>query len=310
MPAPTRVLAALVFVALLAVPVSGQRLNRTIETLEEGLPTFGLFTATHSPRNARALATSNLDFIFIDMEHAPLDMETLRNFLLGMTDSRRIAETGSTQMRVTPLVRIPQYGSERLQFIVKQVLDLGAFGIVFPFIGTREEAETAVKSMRYPPRRDDPQPEPRGTRGASPGNATWFWGVGDYSTRADTWPLDPRGELLAVLQIESREGVANIEEIITVGGVGAIFVGPSDLAYSLGVSGDHPDREAAIQTVLAACIRHSVPCGITTGASSIRQRIDEGFTFATIGYHNDAGISTGAGEALRIAREHSGRAGN
>ena len=147
------VFGALVAIAFLigsAFPVRGsaQRLNRTIETLEQGQPVFGLFTANHSQQNARALAASDLDFIFIDMEHSPLDMETLRNFLLGMTDARRIAENGSPQMKVTPLVRIPQYGAEQLQFIVKQVLDLGAFGIVFPFIGNREEAESALAKFR------------------------------------------------------------------------------------------------------------------------------------------------------------------
>ncbi len=292
---------------VLAAPASGQRLNRTIETLERGQPVFGLFTANMSLQNARALATSDLDFIFIDMEHAPLDLETLRTFLLGMVDPGRIAETGSTQMRVTPLVRIPQYGSERLQFIVKQVLDVGAFGIVFPFIGNKEEAETAVKSMRYPPRRGDPQPEPRGTRGSSPGNARWFWGIDDYSSRADTWPLDPDGELLAVLQIESREGVENIEEILSVGGIGAIFIGPSDLSISYGVPGNHEDVVNAIRTVLEACQRHDVACGLTTGAGSVVERLDQGFNFVTIGYWDDAGISTGPGEALRIARQHAGR---
>ncbi len=303
----SRTLIAVLVSLALAAPASAQRLNRTIETLERDLPVFGLFTANLSMQNARALANSDLDFLFIDMEHSPMDMETLRNFLAGMINPRRIAETGSPQMRVTPLVRIPQYGAEQLQFIVKQVLDLGAFGIVFPFIGTKEEAETAVTSMRYPPRRGDAQPEPRGTRGSSAGNASWFWGVSDYSTRADTWPLDPQGELLAVLQIESREGVENIDEILSVGGIGAIFIGPSDLSISYGVPGSHPDVVNAIQTVLASCKAHNVACGLTTGAGSVVQRLDEGFNFVTIGYWSDAGISTSPGTALQIAREHAGR---
>src|SRR5690606_33231863 len=122
---------------LVAMPAAGQtpRLNRTIEALERDLATFGLFTANMSLQNARALATSDLDFIFIDMEHAPLDMETLRTFLLGMVNVRRVAETGSPQMQVTPLVRIPANGGNDIESIVKQVLDVGAFGIVFPFIG-------------------------------------------------------------------------------------------------------------------------------------------------------------------------------
>ena len=300
------------FVALplmvLTQPVSGQHLNRTIETLEDGHPTFGLFTANHSMQNARSLASSDLDFIFIDMEHAPLDMERLRVFLAGMLNPGAIAANGTTQMQVTPFVRIPQYGSEQLQFIVKQVLDMGAFGIVFPFIGNRDEALTAVTSMRYPPARGDAQPEPRGTRGSSAGNAAWFWGVGNYNQRADTWPLDPDGELMAILQIESVEGVENIEDIITVGGVGAIFIGPADLGLSLGVGG--AEREEAIQTVLAACLRHNVPCGITTSENDVQRRIDEGFRFVTIGYWSDAGISQSPGRALQLAREHSGRSSN
>jgi len=300
---------AALFASLAAGPAEGQRLNRAVEVLEAGHPVFGLFTANFSLQNARYLAASDLDFLFIDMEHAPLDMETLRAFLLGMTDKRRIAETGSPQMKVTPLVRVPQYGEERLPSIVKQVLDLGAFGVVFPFIETREQAELAVKSMRYPPRRNDPQPEPLGTRGSSPGNAVWYWGVPDYAERADLWPLDPGGELLAVFQIESREGVESIDEILSVEGIGAIFVGPSDLSNSLGVPGSHPDVEEGVQTVLDACLRHDVPCGITTGPGSVTERLDQGFTFVTIGYWNDAGISTAPGEALRLGREHAGRDG-
>jgi 4-hydroxy-2-oxoheptanedioate aldolase len=292
-----------------AVPAAAQdvRLNRTVETLERDLPVFGIFTANLSLQNARALATSDLDFLFIDMEHGPYDVETLRTFLLGMVNVRRIAESGSPQMTVTPLVRIPMNGRENLEFIVKQVLDVGAFGVVFPFIETRAAAENAVSSMRYPPRQGDAQPEPRGKRGSSPGNATWFWGVGNYSQRADVWPLDPGGELLAVLQIESREGVENIDEIITVPGVGAIFVGPADLALSYGLPGSAPEVEAAIARVLAACRQHDVPCGITTGSSSVERRLAEGFTFVTIGYWSDAGISTEPGNALEIGRRAGGR---
>jgi len=314
MPALIRATLPLAVLTLLAwspSPTSAQgvRLNRTIETLEKGLPVFGLFTANHSPQNARALADSDLDFLFIDMEHAPMDMERLRVFLLGMTNVRRAVEKGNTQMDVTPLVRIPQYGRENLQFIVKQVLDLGAFGIVFPFISTKNEALNAVASMRYPAARGAPDQEPRGLRGSSAGNARWLWGVGDYSERADTWPLDPRGELLAVLQIESREGVENIDEILSVPGVGAIFIGPSDLSISYGVPGSHPDVVNAITRVREACQAHGVSCGLTTGAGSVEQRLAEGFTFVTIGYWNDAGISDSPARALEIARRVSGRDG-
>jgi 4-hydroxy-2-oxoheptanedioate aldolase len=285
------------------------RLNRTIETLEGGHPVFGLATGNFSLTNAQALATSQLDFIIIDMEHSPFDVETLRAFLLGMVDVGRAVEKGSTQMDVTPIVRIPMNGREQLQFLVKQALDVGAYGVMFPFVNTREEALNAVASMRYPQPRGDAQPDPRGMRGSSPGNARWIWGVRDYNERADVWPLDPQGELLAVIQIETPEGVDNIEEIASVPGVGAIFIGPSDLSLNYGVPGNHPDMVAAIQRVLEACQANDLPCGLTTGAGSVESRLAQGFDFVTISWGGDAGISGAAAQALSVARTASGRGG-
>jgi 4-hydroxy-2-oxoheptanedioate aldolase len=305
------ILASAVLGLALAVPATAQelRLNRTIETLQKKQPVFGLFTADLSLQNAQSLARSDLDFLFIDMEHSPFDLETLRTFLLGMIDVRTIVQKGSPQMNVTPLVRIPMNGRENLQFLVKQVLDVGAFGIVFPFVSSKEQAENAVKSMRYPASRNDPQQEPRGTRGSSPTNAAWFWGARNYSQVADVYPLDPQGELLAVLQIESQEGVENIEAITSVPGVSAIFIGPSDLSISYGVPGSHEDEVKAIQKVLDVCKAKGIPCGLTTGARDVAQRLEQGFDFVTIGYWNDAGISPAPSEALGIARKASGRDG-
>lgn len=285
------------------------RLNRTIETLEADAPVFGIFTGNFSLANARGLARSELDFIFIDMEHSAVDMEALQVFLLGMTDKARMLDKGNAQMDVTPLVRIPMSGGENLQWMVKQVLDMGAFGIVFPYVETREQAELSVRAMRYPQVRGDDAIEPTGLRGASPGIAAWFWGTRDYMQRADVWPLDPAGELLAVIQIESRTAVENIEEIAAVPGVGAIFIGPSDLSISYGVPGqrDHPDVAAALDRVLAACKTNDVPCGLTTNADSVEDYLDEGYTFVTVGYWDDAGISTRPGTALEVAREAAGR---
>jgi 4-hydroxy-2-oxoheptanedioate aldolase len=303
----TLLLAATALLPALPMHAQELRLNRTIETLEAGHPVFGLATGVFDLTNARSLATSDLDFIIIDMEHQPFDVERLRTFLLGMVDVGRAVEKGSTQMDVTPIVRIPMNGRESLQFLVKQALDVGAYGVMFPFVSTREEALNAVASMRYPQPRGDAQPEPRGMRGSSPGNARWIWGARDYSQRADTWPLDPRGELLAVLQIETVEGVENIEEIAAVPGVGAIFIGPADLSLSYGVPGNHPDMVAAIQRVLEACQANDVPCGLTTGAGTVEARLQQGFDFVTISWGGDAGISGGAARALEVAREASGR---
>ncbi|MEC8858704.1 MAG: aldolase/citrate lyase family protein [Pseudomonadota bacterium] len=295
---------------LAATPVLAQddvRLNRSIQTLENGDPVFGLFTGNFSLANARALARSNLDYILIDMEHTAHDMETLQEFLLGMTDKLAIVRQGNAQMRTTPIVRLPANGRNDPEWLVKQILDIGAFGIMFPYVETGEEALRAVKAMRYPQPRGSEIAEPAGVRGASPGVASWYWGAADYVQRADTWPLNPQGELLAVMQIESVAGVENAEDIITTPGVGAVFVGPADLSMSMGLPGNHPEVQAAIDSVVELCIQHNVPCGITTNASDIQARLDQGFLFPTVGYWGDAGISGSTEANLRIAREHAGR---
>ena len=291
----------------LTVSASAQRLNKLIELFENDQPAFGVLSFDYSLNNARAMASSGLDFLFIDMEHAPFDIERLRLFLLGMTDKRSIIEKGDLQPNVVPLVRIPAAGgAEELIAQAKQVLDVGVFGIFFPAVHTREQAELAVRATRYPQYNDAPDYEPAGLRGRNPSNAMWYWGVRDYHAKADVWPLDPQGELLAMMFIESRAGVENIEEIITVPGLGGIFIGPSDLSTSMGyTSPAAPEVEQAIQTVLGACLEHDVPCAITTGQGSVQQRIDQGFRFVTVGA--DGGLNTGASNALRLGREAAGR---
>ncbi len=286
-----------------------QHLNKSIEILENDQPAFGLFTGNFSLANARALATSGLDYILIDMEHTAHDMETLQEFLLGMTNKAAIAEQGHAQMATTPIVRLPANGRNDPEWLVKQILDIGAFGIMFPYVESGDEAERAVRAMRYPQPRGSEIPEPTGLRGSSPGVASWYWGARDYVQRADTWPLNPDGDLLAVIQIESEAGVANAEDIVTTPGVGAVFIGPADLSMSMGLPGQtgHPDVQAAIDEVLALCLEHDVPCGITTNAGDIADRLDQGFMFPTVGYWGDAGISGATAETLEIAREAAGR---
>lgn len=286
---------------------SGPRLNKLIELFENDQPAFGVLSFDYSLNNARAMATSGLDFVFIDMEHAPFDVERLRLFLLGMTNKRALMENGNLQPDVVPFVRIPAAGgAEELIAQAKQVLDVGVFGIFFPAVHTREDAELAVRATRYPQYNDAPDYEPAGLRGRNPSNAQWYWGIPDYHAKADVWPLDPQGELLAMMFIESAEGVENIDEIISVPGLGAIFIGPSDLSTSMGYpSPAAPEVEAAIQRVLRACLDNDVPCAITTGPGSVEQRINEGFRFVTVGA--DGGLNTGASTALRLGREAAGR---
>ena len=297
--------------ALLAASVSAQsdstRLNKLIDLFEQDEPAFGLLSFDYSLTNARAMANSGLDFILIDMEHAPFDVERLRAFLLGMTNKRSIIEKGSLQPDVVPFVRIPAAGgADELIAQAKQVLDVGTYGIMFPAIHNREQAELAVRATRYPQVNGVDDYEPEGLRGRNPSNAAWYWGVRDYHARADVWPHDPQGELLAIMFVESPEGVANIDEIISVPGVGGIFIGPSDLSTSMGyTSPAAPEVEAAIQRVLAACLEHDVPCAITTNSRTVQQRIEQGFRFVTVGV--DSGLSAGASNALRLGRAAAGQ---
>ena len=295
------------FVATSAFAQDSIHLNRSIETLQKDEPIFGLFTGNFSLANARALSRSGLDYILIDMEHTPFNPQLLQEFLIGMSDKQAIAQQGNTQMATTPIVRLPANGRNDPEWLVKQILDVGAFGIMFPYVENAEQAARAVAAMRYPQARGSEVREPKGVRGMSPAAAAWYWGAADYVARADTWPHNPNGDLLAVMQIESQEGVDNAEAIMTTPGVGAIFVGPAALSMNMGVPGNHPDVQDAIAKVAALCKQYNKPCGITTNARDVAQRIDQGFNMPTVGYWGDAGIAGGTEATLRIAREHSGR---
>lgn len=180
---------------------------------------------------------------------------------------------------------------------------------MFPMVENRDQALNAVSSMRYPRPLDSDIREPRGRRGRSPGIATWYWGIGggEYFEKADVWPLNGDGNLLAIIQIESPGAVERIDEIATTPGVGVLFIGPSDLSTQMGY-GDNPgapEVEEAIQTVLSACLRYDVPCAITTGAGSVEARLRQGFRMVTVG--GDGGITAGTARALQLGRSAVGR---
>lgn len=254
-----------------AVPVTTQtqtptrvRLNPLIAKLEAG-----------------EIAYTGRDWSFVDMEHGPYLLDRLQATLA------KIGKKPNGQFELAPIVRIPLEGDEPFRFAVKQVLDSGALGIVFPHIETKEQAVEAIRSMRYPPQRGAKHPEPAGRRGWGPGRAAAYWGlaVQDYAFKyADVWPLNPDGELFAVLMIESPAGVANIDEILRVPGIGAVHVGASDLGVSLGVGppnpGNPPETEAAVQKVIKACLARKVVCGypaVFGGDAEVKQRAAEGF---------------------------------
>jgi 4-hydroxy-2-oxoheptanedioate aldolase len=214
------------------------------------------------------------------MEHSPLDFPGLATYLLGMTDKAALQAKGNLQPNVALFARFPPEADES-GWVVKQALDIGLMGVVFNGVDWPEQALEAVRTMRYPPLRGAAYPEPRGVRGYGTAAAAYAWGVSaaEYERRADVWPLNPAGDLIAIVMIESAEGLRNVDEIAAVPGVGALFLGAgSDLSRSLGVTPAWPELEAAFQEILAACKRRNVPCGLTAGsAEDVARRVREGW---------------------------------
>jgi 4-hydroxy-2-oxoheptanedioate aldolase len=256
-----------------------EHISALVDKLSRGEGVFGVSTYDLSLENARALARADIDYVYVDMEHGAMDFAALQTFLLGMTDKRAVHDSGRLRQRVTPLARLAPYGREQTQWAVKQALDVGLMGIIFPAIDTAAQALNAVRAMRYPQRRGAPYVEPRGQRGSGPAAAAWFWGLStsDYVRQADLWPLNPAGDLVAIMMIETAEGLGNVNAIAAVPGVAGFYIGPSDLSNSLGVPRDAPEVEAAIETIAAACGAHDIVCGITASAADMRRRTEQGF---------------------------------
>lgn len=277
------------------------RINRFVELMESGKPAFGIFASNISLRAGARISSSGLDFVIIDMEHSPYDPSRLERYLVGMTSKAEVMKNGLL-MRTAPIVRVPAAGREQLQFIIKQVLDLGPAGILVPHVDTAEDALAMVRASRFPQLKEASDFEPPGQRGVGYGWAARQWGLsgGDYARRADLWPLDPQGELVLWLMIESASAVENIREIAATPGVGGLFVGPSDLAFSLGVPLGDPTVEEAIEKVVAAAKDSGVPLGTLCGGGEVEKRLGQGFHFLAVG--GDGGLSGGVQEAVKKGR--------
>ena len=258
-----------------------KHLNPVIEKLAAGKPFIGFQTGDLSLQNARTLARADIDYVYLEMEHGPMDFSGLQQFTIGMIDKAAILKKGNVQPNVAIFARFPPYGREQAQWFVKEALDLGLMGVIFNGIDNAEQALLAVRNMRYPQRRNAKYPTPPGLRGYAPGIAVWQWGVSaeEYERRADLWPLNPDGDLLAIMMIETTEGLHNADAIASVPGVGAIFVGAGgDLHQYLGVDTNSPEVEQAFQTILKACLAHNVACGITAlRGQDIAKRLAEGW---------------------------------
>ncbi|MBO0690741.1 MAG: aldolase [Candidatus Dormibacteraeota bacterium] len=260
------------------------RLNGVIRALECGETAVTAFTPADSD-SAVAMSTARYDGVVFEMEHNPWDGRALRDSLQYLLGRRQIAQSASLAPAVTPMVRIPVNGAEKGQWHAKQALDLGCYGIVWPHISTVEEAYNAVAACRYPRLQTAPRYEPAGIRGDGPTGAVRYWGLTqqEYYERADVWPLDPNGEIFAVLQIEDVRGIENLADMLKrVPGIGCILIGEGDLSQELGYPRqyEHPAVLDAIGHVVRTCREHDVVVGHPHAAvNNVERLLGEGFRF-------------------------------
>jgi 4-hydroxy-2-oxoheptanedioate aldolase len=219
-------------------------------------PQVGMWVCSGSALVAEICAGSGLDWLLVDMEHAP-------NGLASVLAQLQAAAA----YPVAPVVRVPANDA----VVIKQVLDLGAQNILVPMVGSAEEAAAAVRAVRYPP---------AGVRGVGSalGRAARWNRVGGYLA-------DATGTVCVIVQIETAQAVEQVEAIAA-SGVDAIFVGPSDLAASMGVLGEqeHPDVSAAVEGCIAVGRRLGVPVGVNAfGRATAGRYLEAGVDFILVG---------------------------
>jgi 4-hydroxy-2-oxoheptanedioate aldolase len=242
-----------------------RHVNRAIEALEGGKP-----------------ALTGDTWVFVDREHRPYDVTELRATLNKLLANKN----AQGQPALAPIVRVPTEGDQPVRWIIKQVLESGAMGIIIPQVETGDQALRIIQSMRYPQLKTSKYQNPRGRRGCGcSGGAGWgLQNPADYVSRADVWPLNPQGELLALPMIETPEGVKNINAILDTPGVGGILIGPSDLTMNYGEgrwnnpADKKPDTEEAIQTVTKACVAKKKMCAmVTANDAETKKYLNDGF---------------------------------
>jgi 2-keto-3-deoxy-L-rhamnonate aldolase RhmA len=220
--------------------------------LRESLPVFGCTITTSSLDVAARAATAGFHFLWLELEHSPLTLETVRNIVLATRD-----------LPAVPFARVPI--TER--WTAKRVLDAGVQGVVFPFVSTPDLAQQAADACRYPP---------IGRRGSGASLATACWPELDgYHDSADR-------NVMVVAIVEEADALTHVDAIAATPGVDVIFVGTGDLSFSLGLRGQqhHPHVEAAALDVLAAARRHGKIAGRPAGSTDQTERyIDQGFLF-------------------------------
>jgi 4-hydroxy-2-oxoheptanedioate aldolase len=261
------------------------RLNGIIRALEQGEVAIASFVSPPTIDGALALSTVPYDGVVFEAEHHPYDIKDLRDCLQYMLNRRQIVERGTLSPAVTPLVRIPPNGGEMSQWCAKQVLDIGAYGVVWPHVSTVEEAYNAVAACRYPRPSSSPDFEPQGQRGDSPVQAARYWGLTtqEYYAKADVWRANGSGEILVIIMCEEVRAIDNLSRVLEeVPGIGVVLIGEGDLSQNLGYPRqyEHPAVVEAMTAIRRICQEHDVACGHPhVDAQNAARVVEEGYRF-------------------------------
>jgi 2-keto-3-deoxy-L-rhamnonate aldolase RhmA len=242
------------------------------EKLAGGDDVIGTFVTLPHPDVTEVLSRMGFDWLLIDGEHAVTGLETMTSMLQAMNGTD-----------CTPIVR-PQWND---MVVIKRVLDLGAHGVLVPWVNNRAQAEYAVRACKYPP---------AGLRGYGPRRAKLI--NPDYIETANR-------EIMVIVQIETQEAVQNVDAILAVDGIDACYIGPFDLSLSYGnLQPDWNDAEymAAFDIVLEAAKKAGKPAGMFATSENIRWAKEKGFTLNTVD-DCDAFLQKGASLALQAFHE-------
>jgi 4-hydroxy-2-oxoheptanedioate aldolase len=233
-------------------------------------PLVGMWVCSGSPLIAEICAGGGLDWLLIDMEHSPNGLESVLAQLQAVGG-----------YPTTPVVRVPMNDT----VIIKQVLDLGAQNLLVPMVSSADEARAAVEAVRYPPRGR------RGVGSALARSARW--------NRVDGYLIGADDHVSLFVQIETAAGVEAAAEIAAVDGIDGVFVGPSDLAASMGVLGQqsHADVVAAVQRTFQAVGAAGKPVGVNAFVPEVaRSYLESGASFVLVGA--DVALLARGSEAL------------
>ena len=286
---------------------SEQKINKCIELLARGQPIY--YAAGYGGYEAGLkMADTWADYIVFNMEHQPLDFGLLRDFMRGLVDG---GPTPSGHRTPAVIVGLPLLGldDETVRsggWMVQQALAQGVHGVHLARARQPDAVKRFVQAARYPIHKPGAEIVGEGLRGfGSHKFAAWVWGIDEqaYLRRADTWPLNPEGELMLGIKIEDRQALAHAEESIAVPGVAFAEHGPRDMGLAFGYLEGRADPpvpqevDAAGRLVLAACQRHGVFFLDNVLPNNVVDKID-------------AGVMIGAGrrqDAAEVGRQHTKR---